>query len=113
MGRDSHYLTLMNQSMAHIMHYARAGRTAFMDSRRLQHATLWNVYLVSVAARHLSDGLRRGHPEVDWDHVCALARDVVQDPWDFDRSQVWGCIQEELPELRRTLKRIINEAHRK
>jgi uncharacterized protein with HEPN domain len=113
MPSDRHYLMRMNQTMGHVIQFAKAGRAEFMASMQLQHAILWNLQLVSVAARHLSAEERQMHPDVDWSHVCSLCHEVIGDPWDVSPQKVWNCVQEELPELRHQVREILIDRQHK
>ena len=55
MSSDDHYLTCMVQSMGHIRQVAKNGLSSLLDSLAARDATLWNIHLVSYAARSGAD----------------------------------------------------------
>ncbi|MFW6188896.1 MAG: DUF86 domain-containing protein [Planctomycetota bacterium] len=109
MAEDRHLLVRMNQCIGHVQQFAKRGRSEFVGNLMLQHAVLWNIQLVSVAARHLSDEAREMHPDVDWKRVERLCHDVIGDPWDVRAERVWECINGELPALKHQIREIILE----
>jgi uncharacterized protein with HEPN domain len=78
-----------------------------MESMVTRHAVLWNLELLSVAGRKLSQEEKDEHPEVDWEHVCTLSRDVIGNPWEVDDQRVWECVEKELPPLRHQIREIL------
>ena len=113
MEKDRHYLMRMNQSIGHIEKLISKGRGALMESMVVQHAVLWNLELISLAARQLTDEVREEHPQVDWDHMCKLSREVIGNPWEVDNDKLWQCIEQDLPTLRHHVKEILIASHTK
>jgi uncharacterized protein with HEPN domain len=107
MASDDHYLTCMIQSMGHIRQVAKHGLSSLMDSIAVRDATLWNIYLVSYAARHISDEKKKSHPEIDWQALGKLATTVIEDPWSVELSKVSDYVENELPEVRERLQRVL------
>ncbi len=102
-------LLRLNQAIGHIEQFVRHGRDEFMNSMAVRHAVLWNLELVSLAARHLSEHERKGHPEIDWEHLRHLCHDVIGNPWEVDSNKVWQCVTEELPDLKHRVRAILAE----
>ncbi len=107
MEDDRHYLVLMNQCIVHIEEFTKKGRPAFMESMAIRHAVLWNLELLSVAARRLSKQEKEEHPQVDWDHLCNLSRQVIGNPWEVDEQKVWECVENETPALMHQIREIL------
>lgn len=113
MATDLHYLVAMNQSIARIAQYCKAGRSQFEESLLHQHAVLWNLQLLAASARRVSESLRVNHSEMPWDRICSLCKDVIGNPWDVDPHRVWDCVHEELPAVRERIRDIVVERQRK
>ncbi len=99
----------MNQSIRRIQHFCKHGEGSFSGSLKCQHAVLWNLQLISLAGKHLGNSFRDAHPQVDWDHLDHLCREVIGDPWQPERDSIWECVHAELPELHHGIQSIINE----
>lgn len=87
--------------------YAEDGRSAFMGSTLVQDAVLWNLQLMSACALRLSDMEKRMHPEVDWQRVGRLFRDLVRDPWSLEVEKVWQCVETDVRALKTNLEAIL------
>jgi len=107
MDADDHYLTCMVQSMGHIRQVARQGLSSLMESVAARDATLWNIYLVSRAARRISDERKKAHPEIDWEALAMLSRNIIGDPWSVDVGKVGEYVENQLPDLRERLQRVL------
>jgi uncharacterized protein with HEPN domain len=113
MASDDHYLTCMNQCMGHILQVAPHGLSSLMDSIAVRDATLWNIHLVSYAARQLSDEKMEMHPEIDWQALRDLSHSLIGDPWSVDLGSVASYVEDELPEVRDRLQRLMGRRLRK
>lgn len=107
MASDNHYLTCMSQCMGHILQVTKQGRSSLMDSIAVRDATLWNIYLVSYAARQLSDDKKQSHPEIDWQALRKLSGTLIGDPWAVDVGKVADYVENELPAVRERLRRLL------
>ena len=113
MEDDWPILIHMNQCMMRIQKYVDDGRSTFMESMLVQHATLWEMVLLCEAAKAISDEMKVLHPEVNWQHVCGLTDFLIQSPWTVDRSKVWDCVEAELPNLHHHVKDMLTNRHLK
>jgi uncharacterized protein with HEPN domain len=68
---------------------------------------MWNIHLVSYAARKISDGKMELHPEIDWQGLQKLSSDLIGDPWSVDLGKVADYVENELPEVRERLQRVM------
>ncbi len=109
MDPDKRQLLHLNQAINRIEQLTRHGENEFMDSMAMRHAVLWNMELISLAARHLSEHDRKAHPDIDWDHLCHLCHDVIGNPWEVDNHKVWNFVSEELPDLKHQVRAILAE----
>ena len=107
MASDEHYLACMNQCMGHILEATRHGINAVMDSVVVRDATLWNIHLVSYAARQLSDQTTESHPEIDWQALRELSGVLIKDPWAVDLNRVADYVQGELPAVKERLQPLL------
>ena len=107
MAADEHYLICMIQSMGHILHVTKQGRSSLMESLAVRDATLWNIHLVSYAARRVSDVKKELHPEIDWEALRKLSGALIGDPWAVDVGKVANYVENELPAVKEHLQRVL------
>jgi uncharacterized protein with HEPN domain len=113
MASDDHYLTCMNQSMGHILQVAPHGLNSLMDSIAARDAALWNIHLVSYAARHISEEKKDLHPEIDWQALRNLSHDLIGDPWSVNLGEIATYAENDLPKVRDRLQRMLTRRSRK
>jgi uncharacterized protein with HEPN domain len=107
--RDRLLLLRMIESINRMNAYLENGRVEFMESTMVQDAVVWNLKLVCHCAKRISDVEKARHPEVDWTSLAALFRTLVRNPWQLDPEEVWDCVGEELPPLRRSVQAILSQ----
>ncbi len=107
MEKDRFCLVHMNECIRNIQHYVVDGRGGFMSSVMVQDAVMWNLQLFSATAMRVSDMEKALHPEVDWFHACSIFRELAGNPWKVEPSDVWACIEGELPGLESGLQTIL------
>jgi len=94
--------------MKHIDLYAKRGRAAFMASPETQDAIMWNLELMALAARRVSDTVRFSHPQVPWDRMCHICRGLVDERLSPDLEKAWELVQGDLPGLMHEVKMVLN-----
>lgn len=61
------------------------------------------VEIVGEAAKLISDETRKRHPDVPWGAAARMRDRLVHHYFDIDLDVLWSTINEDLPELLRTL----------
>jgi uncharacterized protein with HEPN domain len=65
------------------------------------------VQVIGEAAQRVSNPFRDAHPEVPWREIIGMRHRIVHDYLNVDEEVVWQVVQDDLPPLVETLKRII------
>jgi uncharacterized protein with HEPN domain len=65
------------------------------------------VQMIGEAAQHVPKPFRDAHPEVPWREIIGMRHRIVHDYLNVDEEVVWHVVQDDLPTLVETLKRII------
>jgi uncharacterized protein with HEPN domain len=60
-------------------------------------------------ANHLPDGFLAAHTEVPWRQIVAMRNVVVHGYGTVNVERIWATVQEDIPELEKKLKDILNE----
>ena len=60
-----------------------------------------SLEIIGEAVKHLPENFRAAHPEVEW-------RPIAQMRDGMDYQLVWDVVYEKLPELKRSIQRIID-----
>lgn len=108
MKDDQLYLIHIADCIRRIESYTAGGRDDFMQSEMAQDAVVRNFEIIGEAAKHVSETLRRGHPDVPWRRISGFRDVLIHDYVGVDLDEVWNIVERDLPELKAKLGRILS-----
>jgi uncharacterized protein with HEPN domain len=77
-----------------------------MDDKVLSRACLKSLEIIGEASRHISEELKKAHPEVAWREMTGMRNKLVHHYFGVDWEIVDDVIKNELPELRSNILRL-------
>jgi uncharacterized protein with HEPN domain len=96
---DADYLVHIRDSIERIVRWAAPGRDIVLADEVLFEAILRRLETLSEAASHLSDPLKRRHPEIPWRLIIDFRNRLAHDYLDVRPERVWDVIVVDLPLL--------------
>ena len=108
MRDDSVYLKHIRDSIAKVVIYTAAGRTAFFQDTMIQDAVIRNLEVIGEAVRNLSPEFKRQHPELPWRSMAALRNVLIHEYFGVDLEIVWRIVQRRLPALKRHIEAFLD-----
>ena len=78
----------------------------FLKETLTYDATLRNLELIGEAATHIPDAVREIQPEIPWRTIVATRNRLAHEYLGIDNDVVWDIIQNDIPALLLTLRRI-------
>ena len=105
MKSDLPYLAHIADS---IEKYVGGDRNAFMRERLIQDAVIRNFEIIGEAAGRLSPVTREPSDEL-WKMVTAFRNRLMHGYWSVDLVLVWGVIENDLPDLKAEVSRLLRE----
>lgn len=68
-----------------------------------------HVEIIGEACYKLTKEFRESHAELDWDVIEGMRHVLVHDYYQIRPEQLWDTIQNDIPELKAHLERLLNE----
>ncbi len=82
---------------------------AFVNDDKSVFAVIRALEIIGEATKRLSQPLRNEYPQVPWSLMAGMRDNLIHDYSDVDRQIVWRTVQEEVPEVRRQVRMILEE----
>ncbi len=80
-----------------------------MQTRMIQDAVIRNFEVIGEATKRLSPKIRERYSEVPWRRIAGLRDVLIHDYLRVDLEEVWGIIQDYLPDLKVEIQIIIQD----
>ncbi|HWF61400.1 MAG TPA: DUF86 domain-containing protein [Nitrospira sp.] len=80
----------------------------FAADETLRRAFVRSLEIIGEAVKNLPDEFRASHPEVEWRPIARMRDRLIHGYFGVDYQLVWDVVYEKLPELKRSIQRIID-----
>ena len=77
------------------------------QDKLLFYAVVKNIEIVGEAANNLTKEMQVQHPEVQWKDVISMRHVLVHDYYSIDARTAWQTAQENLPQLKEQIEKIL------
>jgi uncharacterized protein with HEPN domain len=85
-------------------------REDFCRDTKTLKAVMADLAVIGEAAGHIPDDVITSHPEIPWALMKAMRNRIVHVYFDVDPNIVWNTLQQDLPVLVETLRKLLKEA---
>jgi uncharacterized protein with HEPN domain len=106
---DGFYLRFILECIRRIEEDTTNGSAAFRASRTAQDAVVRNLQVLAESTQRLSDSLKLRWPQVEWARIAAFRNVLVHDYLGLDMEQIWVVTQQDVPELKQSVVRMLDE----
>ena len=110
MNKDRLYLESIRDCLERIAEYTSGGEQEFLASRLIQDGVVRNLEVIGEATKNLSTELREANPAIPWRQIAGMRDVLIHDYLKVNLSRVWLTVSIDLPELRTTVTRLLNQA---
>jgi uncharacterized protein with HEPN domain len=84
----------------------------FKENEQVIDAVVRNVEIIGEATTCLDRGLKAKYPNVEWRFATAMRNRLVHGYFDVDAEIVWGTTQNDLPQLKIEIEKILEELNK-
>jgi len=107
--RDKLFLDHILDAIGEIASYTTAGRAGFIADRKTQSAIIRQLEIIGEAVKNLSAPLTGAAPSVPWRQIAGTRDRLIHAYFNVDLDAVWSMIEQDLPELRVNVLRIVSD----
>ena len=101
------YLSNIQECIERIEEYTKGGKEEFMATKIIQDAVIRNFEIIGEATKRLSPELRSKYSDVPWQQIAGLRDVLIHDYLKVNLNLVWQIIEQNLSDLKRQVKAII------
>ena len=101
------YLSNIQECIERIEEYTKGGKEEFMQTKMIQDAVIRNFEIIGEATKRLSPELRSKYSDVPWQQMAGLRDVLIHDYLKVNLNLVWQIIEQNLSDLKRQVKAII------
>ena len=109
MRREAERLQDILEAIAAIEQYTRQGRQTFDEQDLIQVWVVHHLQIIGEVANLLSADLISQYQEVPWAQIVAFRNIVVHEYFQVSLNLVWSIVQNNLPLLKVTVERMVQE----
>ena len=110
MNKDRLYLESIRDCLERFAAYTAGGEQEFLTSRLIQDGVVTNLEVIGEATKNLSTELREANPSIPWRQIAGMRDVLIHDYLKVNLSRVWLTVSTDLPDLRTTGTRLLNQA---
>lgn len=110
--RDVIELEFIEESIQRVLKWTATGRTALNDEI-LGEAIDSRMRKLAESTQRLSTSLKESESDIAWSQLSAFRNVMTHDYHEINRDRVWEVIEQDLPDLREAIGRMLLKAKSK
>jgi uncharacterized protein with HEPN domain len=105
---DTVYLLHILDAMDLIAEYTKGmSENEFLSNSMAHDAVVRQIEIIGEAARNDSTEIQEKYPKLPWAKMIGIRNKVIHEYFNVNYSVVWDTINEDLPLLKRSIKKIL------
>lgn len=108
MKDDLVYIEHIQSCIDSILRYAKGlDYDSFLEKQIVQDAIVRQLEIIGEATKRVSTEFRNSNPQIPWKVMAGMRDKLIHDYFDVDFRMVWSTTKEDIPELGRLLKGLL------
>ena len=95
-----------------IERYSQQGKVVFESQELIQVWVLYYLCIIGEAVNALPENLLDLYPEVSWKQIIGIRNRLIHEYFRIDPEIIWAVTEQDIPELRTVILKMLNELKR-
>lgn len=107
---DTVYLRHILDAIALIEEYVHGlSENEFLTHSMTKDAVAREIEIIGEAANNISGEFQGKHPKMPWKKMTGIRNKIIHEYFNVNFSVVWDTVQEDIPLLKRAIKKLLSE----
>ena len=84
----------------------------FMADTKTQYSVIRGIEIIGEATKNLPHKLTDKHPDIPWKDIAGMRDKLIHAYFGVNSERVWIVIKRDLPDLKRKIRSILEDAER-
>jgi uncharacterized protein with HEPN domain len=105
---DTVYLHHILDAIGLISEYTKGmSENEFLANSMVHDAVVRQIEIIGEAAKNVSEEFQGKHPKLPWTKMIGIRNKIIHEYFNVNYSIVWDTIQDDLPILQKSIKKIL------
>ena len=109
MRNDRERLLDIIEAIERIEKYAEKGKSDFDNNELVQNWIIHHLLILGEAIANVSDEIQEKYCQIPWSKIIGMRNILVHGYFEIDNDVVWSVIENDMPELKRHISKILKE----
>jgi uncharacterized protein with HEPN domain len=109
MRSDRERLLDVIEAIERIEKYSQKSKTEFDNNELVQNWIIHHLLIVGEAAAQVSEEIQEKYFEIPWSKIIGMRNILVHGYFEIDNEVVWSVVENDLPELKKNIQKILKE----
>lgn len=83
---------------------------SFGSDAKAKDAVIRRFEIIGEAVKHVPASIKKNHNEIDWKRIAGMRNVLIHEYFGVNTNRVWKTIRDDIPDLRKKISRILEEA---
>ncbi|OHB58205.1 MAG: nucleotidyltransferase [Planctomycetes bacterium RBG_13_44_8b] len=109
MRSDRERLLDVIEAIERIEKYSQKNKEVFDTDELVQNWIIHHLFIVGEAVTQISDEIQEKYSKIPWSKIIGMRNILVHGYFEIDTEVVWSVVENDLPELKHNIQKILTE----